>query len=73
MVPAFDGLHCLRRLKQLAATRHIPTIVFSSQQGFKKKAVEAGASAFITKPDVDALSSSLEALLHVEPAPGRHH
>lgn len=71
-VPAFDGLHCLRRLKQLAATRHIPIVVFSAAQGLKKKALEAGASAFVAKPDVGALSAALDALLGVESGSDHH-
>lgn len=59
----FDGLRCLSRLKQLPMTRHIRTVVFSTHEEMRKKALEAGASAFVTKPDVSKLSAALEALM----------
>lgn len=67
-LPTFDGMRCLARLKQLPATRHIQTVVFSAseEQKTKKRALEAGASAFITKPDIARLNAALEALMGLE-------
>lgn len=65
-MPTFDGLRCLSRLKQLPSTRHIRTVVFSAYEDTKKKALEAGASAFVVKPDVNKLKETLEALMGLE-------
>lgn len=65
-LPAFDGLRCLARLKQLPTTRHIRTVVFSADEERKRKALDAGASAFVTKPDVARLKATLEALMGLE-------
>lgn len=60
--PDFDALHFLARLKHLPATRHIRTVVFSAAEA-KKKALNAGASAFVAKPDASELNRVLEALM----------
>jgi excisionase family DNA binding protein len=65
-MPTFDGLRCLARLKQLPQTRHVRTVVFSAYEDTKKKALEAGAAAFVTKPDTAKLKETLESLLGVE-------
>ncbi len=65
-MPTFDGLRCLSRLKQLPTTRHIRTVVFSGYEDTRKKALEAGASAFVSKPDIARLKDTLEALLGLE-------
>jgi excisionase family DNA binding protein len=65
-MPTFDGLRCLSRLKQIPSTRHIRTVVFSGYEETRKKALEAGASAFVSKPDIARLKDTLEALLGLE-------
>jgi CheY-like chemotaxis protein len=65
-LPAFDGVRCVARLKQLPATRHVRTVVFSQHEELKKEALKAGASAFVVKPDVDRLKEALEALMGLE-------
>lgn len=66
---AFDGVRCLARLKQLPATRHVRCVVFSGQTDARKKALDAGATAFVAKPDVVKLRETLEAALGLEPTP----
>jgi len=65
-MPTFDGLRCLARLKQIATTRHMRTVVFSGHEETKKKALDAGAAAFVSKPDVAKLKETLEAVLGLE-------
>lgn len=64
--PNFEGVRCIGRLKQLPATRHLRTVVFSLHEELKKEALKAGASAFVGKPDVDKLKETLEALMGLE-------
>lgn len=65
-LPAFDAVRCVARLKQLPTTRHVRAVVFSTHEGLKKETLEAGASAFVAKPDVDKLKETLEALMGLE-------
>jgi CheY-like chemotaxis protein len=44
----------------------VRTVVFSAYEDTKKKALEAGAAAFVTKPDTAKLKETLESLLGVE-------
>jgi DNA-binding response OmpR family regulator len=48
----FDGLEVCRRLRQSAATRVVPIIVISAltDEASKQHALEAGATAYYTKP-----------------------
>ena len=57
---SFDGLHFLARLVLLPATRHIRAVVFSAEERMRAKALEAGAAAFVAKPDVQMLRAALE-------------
>ena len=60
---AFDGVHFLGRLGQLPATRKIPKVVFSAAENLRAKALEAGASAFVVKPDLEKLKETVETLV----------
>ncbi len=48
----FDGFEVCRRLRDAEATRSVPIIVISAlaDEGSKRRAMEAGASAYYTKP-----------------------
>ncbi|MDR1378300.1 MAG: chemotaxis protein [Synergistaceae bacterium] len=56
-MPRLDGLALTRRLKENAATRDLPIIVFSSimAQDIKTKAASVGAKYQITKPEISQL------------------
>jgi CheY-like chemotaxis protein len=54
LVPKVDGLALCRQLREDAATRNIPVIVFSILAA-GARAAEAGASAFLRKPLVESL------------------
>lgn len=49
-MPTIDGVALCKFLKLKEATKHIPIIMISGHHQLKKKAIKAGASAFIEKP-----------------------
>ena len=59
-LPDVDGFELCRRLR--AIDRHTPILFFSgaAYDADKKKGIEAGANAYVTKPDVDGLVSSIK-------------
>jgi DNA-binding response OmpR family regulator len=62
---SIDGLEVCRRLRQEAATRGVPIIVISAiaDDATKARAMEAGATAYYTKPfSPTALLKELESL-----------
>ncbi len=48
----FDGFDVCRKLREVAATRSVPIIVISamSDDASKQRAIDAGATAYYTKP-----------------------
>jgi excisionase family DNA binding protein len=58
-----DGLSCIARLKASDATRHIRLVVYSSREDKKARALEAGASAYVARPDVQKLVEAIHALM----------
>lgn len=60
-----DGVQCISRLKAIPSTRHARIVAFSADVDSKRRALEAGASAFVGKPDVSKLGETLEALMGV--------
>jgi DNA-binding response OmpR family regulator len=61
----FDGLYVCRRLREALPTRAVPIIIISAMadDATKAKAMEAGATAYYTKPfSPTALLKELESL-----------
>lgn len=58
-LPDVDGFELCRRLR--AMNPHAPILFFSGAafEGDKKKGIEAGANAYVIKPDLDGLVSSI--------------
>jgi excisionase family DNA binding protein len=56
-------LDAIRRLKSVEATRHTRVIVYCRDQGARHSALEAGASAFVVRPDLPKLVETLDAML----------
>ena len=62
---SFDGFEVCKRLRAAEATRSIPIIVISAltDEAAKRRAMEAGASAYYTKPfSPTALLKEMESL-----------
>ena len=71
MMPGMTGIEVLRALKQDPSTREIPVILLTgrNQQDDRKVSIEAGASAFLSKPfDPRDLIRYVEKLLTPETA-----
>ena len=65
-LPVIDGWEATRRLKNDAATRHIPIIALTAHvmSGSREKALAAGCDEFDTKPiDFDRLMQKIKLLL----------
>jgi CheY-like chemotaxis protein len=65
-LPVIDGWEATRRLKQAAATRHIPIVALSAHamSGDRDRAIEAGCDDYDTKPvDLARLLDKIELLL----------
>ncbi len=58
-----DGIRLVARLHASPQTRHVRVVVFSAHEDLKKKALDAGAAAFVSKPDVAKLRETLDAIL----------
>lgn len=54
LLPKLDGLTLCRRLREIPETREVPIIVFSILAA-ATRASEAGATAFLRKPVVEAV------------------
>jgi len=68
-MPEMDGLEAVRRLRQQAAFKDVPVIAASASvsETDSKKSLEAGMSAFLTKPlDVDTLLEQMARLMQLE-------
>jgi CheY-like chemotaxis protein len=73
LIPKIDGLTLCRHLRSDARTRHIPVVVFSILAA-AARAADAGASAFLRKPFVEAafLATVREAIAAQSPGPMEH-
>jgi signal transduction histidine kinase/DNA-binding response OmpR family regulator len=69
MMPVLDGLTAIRRMRQSPATAQTPVIAVSASvsQGDQARSLEAGATAFLSKPvAVPALLEALGRLLQLQ-------
>jgi DNA-binding response OmpR family regulator len=59
-LPEVDGFELCRRMR--AFDPHIPILFFSgaAHEADKKKAIEAGADAYVVKPDIQELVGSIK-------------
>ena len=58
-----DGMAAIQRLRSLDGTQHVRVVVYSTRLDRKQQALDAGASAFVSKPDVAKLTESIDALV----------
>jgi DNA-binding response OmpR family regulator len=58
-LPDLDGVELCRRMRFLDA--HTPVLFYSgaAYEDDKKRAIEAGANAYVTKPDIEGLIGSV--------------
>ncbi|RPH97795.1 MAG: response regulator, partial [Lysobacterales bacterium] len=73
-MPRMDGYQLLEHVRADARLRHVPVIMITSRAGQKhrKKARQAGANAYLTKPYQEAeLIEQVAAVLDIELAPRR--
>jgi len=66
MLPGGDGLVVLKRLWMIPSVKNIPVVVLTGvrDEGYKKKILEAGVSAYVEKPyDVEDLLSKIRGIL----------
>ena len=63
-MPQIDGADFCRTVKADPLTSHIPIILFSNQEDYQLRALEAGADDYITQPlDLSTLKARVENLL----------
>jgi chemosensory pili system protein ChpA (sensor histidine kinase/response regulator) len=73
-MPRMDGYQLLEHVRADARLRHVPVIMITSRAGQKhrKKARQAGANAYLTKPYQEAeLIEQVGAVLDIELVPRR--
>jgi excisionase family DNA binding protein len=58
-----DGLSTIARLRSVDGTQHVRIVVYSSRPERRQQALDAGASAFVQKPDLTKLNESIDALV----------
>jgi excisionase family DNA binding protein len=58
-----DGLAAIARLRSVDGTQHVRVLVYSARADRKQPALDAGAAAFVHKPDVAKLTESIDALV----------
>jgi excisionase family DNA binding protein len=57
-----DGLATIARLRALDGTQHVRIVAYSSRADRRQQSLDAGAAAFVQKPDVSKLIESIDSL-----------
>jgi CheY-like chemotaxis protein len=61
--PQLDGIRCIQRLKTTDATKHVRIVVYTTKEEIKERALQAGAAAFVSKPNADKVRETLETFM----------
>ena len=62
-MPALDGMHCIHRIRASENLQHTRIVVFSAYESEQKACIEAGATAFVLKPNTDELLGTVRRAL----------
>ena len=58
-----DGLSAISRLRSVEGTQHVRIVVYSSRTDSRQAAIDAGAVAFVAKPDLVKLTETIDSLV----------
>jgi excisionase family DNA binding protein len=58
-----DGLAAIARLRSVEGTQHVRIVVYSARAERRQAALDAGAVAFVGKPDAAKLTETIESLV----------
>ncbi len=58
-----DGLAAIARLRSLEGTQHVRIVVYSTRAERRQQVLDAGATAFVQKPDVGKLVEAIDSLM----------
>jgi excisionase family DNA binding protein len=58
-----DAVKCIERLRQGELSRHIRIVAYSTRADARQRALDAGAVAFVVKPDIDRLIETIHSVL----------
>ncbi|HVZ37551.1 MAG TPA: response regulator, partial [Polyangiaceae bacterium] len=58
-----DGVAAIARLRSVDGTQHVRILVYSARNDRRQQAIDAGAAAFVHKPDVAKLTESIDSLV----------
>lgn len=61
-----EAIRCIKRLKNADATRHVRIVVCASEEAAREQSLQAGASAAVSKSDLNKLRETLETLMGLE-------
>jgi len=67
LMPETNGFGVIEKIKSVPAVKHIPVVILSAQaeREYKKRAIELGAKAYLTKPcSADDLITTIHELTH---------
>jgi len=58
-----DGLSTIQRLRSVEGTQHVRIVAYSTRSDLRQQALDAGATTFVSKPDVGKLTEAVESLV----------
>ncbi len=61
-----EAVRYIERLKASETTKQIRFVAYTSQEALKERALQAGASSAVAKPDTDKVCEAVESLVGVE-------
>jgi excisionase family DNA binding protein len=58
-----DGLVAIARLRAIEGSQHVRIVVYSARSDRRQQALDAGAAAFVHKPDIAGLNACIDSLV----------